>query len=256
MRAGINRLLYAFSVYVVPMLIAAATVASLLWSPQRYESSGALPLTLRAVHDESATLAPAAALKLLQQAPLTNRYGTRLAETPIWFTFDAPSMGPARPVFIELPSRHAQTLTCWDASTLAWLGAATRVSTSGRISPVKAGFSIQLDPLSGTQPILCRGTFSGPAYINALAWNQQSLAASALDFEESAALITGGLLTLAVFVFVTALINREMTYVIFAAWLVGNLRLCANALGWDTEWLGRALEPEAMQMVRDRKSVV
>ncbi|PCE21930.1 diguanylate cyclase [Paraburkholderia acidicola] len=250
MRAGINRLLYAFSVYVVPMLIAAATIASLLWSPERYESSGSVPLALRAIHDENATLAPAAALKLLQQAPLTHRYSTRLAETPIWFSFDAPSTGPARPVFIELPSRHAQTLTCWNAATLTALGTASRVSTSGRINPVKAGFSIQLDPFSGTQPVLCRGTFSGPAYINALAWNQQSLAVSALHFEESAALITGGLLTLAVFVFVTALINREMTYVIFAAWLVGNLRLCANALGWDTEWLGRALAPEAMQMVR------
>ena len=59
-------------------------------------------------------------------------------------------------------------------------------------------------------------------------------------------MIAGGLLTLAVFVFVTALINRELTYVIFAAWLVGNLRLCANAMGWDMEWLGRVIPPDYM----------
>ncbi|WP_240766225.1 EAL domain-containing protein [Paraburkholderia flava] len=250
MRAGTDRLLYAFSIYLVPLLIAAATLAVLVWSPHRFESSGALPVTLRAVHDEHAALAPAAALAQLQQAGPTRRYSTQLAETPIWFTFDAPALQPARPVFIELPSRHAQTLACWDATTLTPLGTADRLATSGRISPVKAGFSLELGTLSVAQPILCRGTFSGPAYINAFAWDSQSLAGSALDFQESSALIAGGLLTLAVFVFVTALINRELTYVIFSVWLVGNLRLCANAMGWDTEWIGREIPPEAMHLLR------
>lgn len=52
------------------------------------------------------------------------------------------------------------------------------------------------------------------------------------------------MLMLAIFVFVTAIINREWTYVIFAAWLVGNLRLSANAMGFDTEWMGRRIPPE------------
>ncbi|MGH8780424.1 putative bifunctional diguanylate cyclase/phosphodiesterase [Paraburkholderia sp.] len=250
MRAGIDRLLYAFSVYAVPVLIAAATVAVLLWSPQRFESSGGVPLTLRAIHDNHATLTPPAAMALLRQAPGTRRYSTRLAETPIWFTVDAPAMQPARPVLIEFPSRHAQTLACWAASTMTPLGTASRIATSGQMRPVKAGFFVELGTLASAEPILCRGTFSGPAYINALAWDRAGLTTSALDFEESSALIAGGLLTLAVFVFVTALINRELTYVIFAAWLVGNLRLCANAMGWDTEWLGRAIAPDAMQMLR------
>ena len=73
---------------------------------------------------------------------------------------------------------------------------------------------------------------------------------SALDFQESSGLIAGGLLTLAVFVFVTAMINREWTYVIFAVWLVGNLRLCANAMGWDMEWVGRVIPPEYLQIIR------
>ncbi|QDQ81467.1 EAL domain-containing protein [Paraburkholderia megapolitana] len=250
MRAGIDRLLYAFSVYVVPVLIAAASVLILLWSPHRFESSGAMPLTLRAIHDNRATLIPAAAMKLLQQASGTRRYSTQLAESPIWFTFDAPAMQPARPLLIEFPSRHAQTLACWVASTMTPLGTASRRSTSGQMRPVKAGFSVELGTLTSAESILCRGTFSGPAYINVFAWDRSGLAVSALDFEESSALIAGGLLTLAVFVFVTALINRELTYVIFAAWLVGNLRLCANAMGWDTEWLGHTIAPEAMQPLR------
>ncbi len=100
------------------------------------------------------------------------------------------------------------------------------------------------------ESILCHGPYSGPAQINAFSWDWQGLRNSALDFQESSGLVAGGLLTLAVFVFVTALINHEWTYVIFAVWLVGNLRLYANAMGWDMQWLGRVLLSDYMTPLR------
>lgn len=247
--ACIDWLLYAFSVYVVPILIATATIATLLWSPHQFQSSGGVPLALRVVTDPSGLLAPVKAVKLLEYAPETRRYSTQLAETPIWYLFD-PSLTLEQPTFVELPSRHAVTLACWVVSTMEPLGMADRSGTTGEIRVIKAGFSVHVGSLAKLEPILCRGTFSGPAYISALAWDTRGLINSAFDFEESAALIAGGLLTLAVFVFVTALINRELTYVIFAAWLVGNLRLSANAMGWDVQWLGRMIAPENMQLLR------
>src|SRR5262249_21392671 len=87
-------------------------------------------------------------------------------------------------------------------------------------------------------------------YITASASNRDKLDETTLDFQQGASLITGGLLTLAIFVFVTAIINREWTYVIFAAWLVGNLRLSANAMGFDTEWLGRLIPAGHMGLLR------
>ncbi|WP_251031583.1 putative bifunctional diguanylate cyclase/phosphodiesterase [Paraburkholderia strydomiana] len=172
----------------------------------------------------------------------TARFSTHLAETPFWFTLIPPVEAGGGTTFIDLPSRHAQTVSCWRmAPTLTLLGAGDRHGTSGEMRFNKAGFALELDHNAPHAPILCRATFSGPAYITASASSRDTLEAATLEFHEGASLLTGGLLTLAIFVFVTAIINREWTYVIFAAWLVGNLRLTANAMGFDTEWLSRAI---------------
>ncbi|WP_370467312.1 putative bifunctional diguanylate cyclase/phosphodiesterase [Caballeronia sp. BR00000012568055] len=246
----IDGALYAVAVYAVPFLIALGTIATLYFLPRQYESRGSLPLPMRVVSDHADTLDPARALEALQGAQPVKSYSTRLSEKPVWFSFTSPSMSAQSQTVVELPSRHAQTLACWDANTLRPLGRADRDSTSGEMKPVKAGFFILVGVLHEPESIVCRGTYSGPAQVNAFAWDWQGLRNSSLDFQESSGLIAGGLLTLAVFVFVTALINHEWTYVIFAVWLVGNLRLCANAMGWDMQWLGRLLPSEYMNALR------
>ena len=246
----LDRALYAFSVYIVPILIAGGTIATLLLLPRQYQATGAITLPFHVLNEHKASLAPADAFARLHDAPSTTRFSTQLSETPIWFTFTAPAMGTAHPTLIEFPSRHAQTLSCWVASSMQPLGHADREIATGEMRAVKAGFSVYLGFLANPVPLLCRGTFSGPAQLTALAWDSPNLRNSALDFQEASGLIGGGLLTLAVFVFVTAIINREWTYVIFAVWLVGNLRLCANAMGWDTQWLDRAIPPDWMPLLR------
>jgi diguanylate cyclase (GGDEF)-like protein len=246
----IDDALYAVAVYAVPVLIALGTLATLYFLPRQYDSRGAVPLPLRVIVDRSGLLRPADALQALRDAPAVSSYSTRLSEKPVWFAFTAPRMGGDLSTAIELPSRHAQTVACWDAATLKPIGIADRDGASGAMHPVKAGFFVQAGHLSAPLTMLCRGTYSGPAQVSVLAWDGQALRRSALDFQESSGLIAGGLLTLAVFVFVTAMINREWTYVIFAAWLVGNLRLCANAMGWDTQWLGRVLPAEFVPAMR------
>src|SRR5690606_24106466 len=47
-----------------------------------------------------------------------------------------------------------------------------------------------------------------------------------------------------------AVTNREWLYVLLAAWLVGNLRLGAYMMGWDTQWLGHAIPLEWMPLLR------
>jgi hypothetical protein len=209
-------------------------------------------LSFPVIPDPSATLSPATAIARLRDAAPTARFSTHLAETPFWFMLTAPALGGAGPTFIDLPSRHAQALSCWRTGpVLTLLGAANRQGTSGEMRANKAGFALRLDEHAAQTQILCRGTFSGPAYITASATNAEELEVSALDFTQSASLITGGLLTLAIFVFVTAIINREWTYVIFAAWLVGNLRLSANAMGFDTEWMGWLIPPDHIALLRE-----
>ncbi|AXF12694.1 diguanylate cyclase (plasmid) [Paraburkholderia graminis] len=241
-----------FSVYVAPFVIGLGSVAVLLWAPHQFDTSGTVPLSFPVVADPSGALSPTAAMARLRNAPTTARFSTHLSETPFWFALNLPADARAGATFIDLPSRHAQTVSCWrTAPTITLLGAGNRQSTSGAMRFNKAGFVLKLEESAPDASILCKGSFSGPAYITASALSGDKLEATTLDFHEGASLLTGGLLTLAIFVFVTAIINREWTYVIFAAWLVGNLRLTANAMGFDTEWLGRVIPSDHIASVRE-----
>jgi len=244
-----------FSVYVAPFVIALGTIAVMFWAPRQFDTTGTVPLRFHVIADPAATLRPADAIARLRDsasiAP-TARFSTHLAQTPFWFLLEAPASNTSVPAFIDLPSRHAQTISCWStAPSPALLGAGDRYGTHGDIRFNKAGFALQLSAQTRDTPILCRGTFSGPAYITATALSRDKLEETTLDFQQGASLITGGLLTLAIFVFVTAIINHEWTYVIFAAWLVGNLRLTANAMGFDTEWMGRLIPPGHIEFLRE-----
>lgn len=240
-----------FSVYVAPFVIALGTIAVLFGAPHQFDTKGTVPLSFPVIADPSAALSPDAAIARLRDIAPTARFSTHLAGTPFWFMLTPPIVAGDGGTFVDLPSRHAQTLSCWRTTpALTLLGTGDRHGTSGAIRSNKAGFALKLDDPAPDAPILCRGTFSGPAYITASAASRDKLELTALDFQQGASLITGGLLTLAIFVFVTAIINREWTYVIFAAWLVGNLRLSANAMGFDTEWMGRLIPPDHIELLR------
>ncbi|REE07457.1 diguanylate cyclase/phosphodiesterase [Paraburkholderia sp. BL27I4N3] len=243
---------HRFSVFTAPFVIALGSIAVVLWEPHQFDTAGMVRLSFPVIADPSAALSPTDAIARLRDTAHTARFSTHLAETPFWFMLTAPDVTSEEVTYIDLPSRHAQTLSCWRAGAAPrLLGTGDRHGTSGKMHFNKAGFALRLDDPAPHAPILCRATFSGPAYITASVSSEEELAISALDFHQSAALITGGLLTLAIFVFVTAIINREWTYVIFAAWLVGNLRLSANAMGFDTEWLGRLIPPDHIAFVRE-----
>jgi diguanylate cyclase (GGDEF)-like protein len=250
----LDQALYAFSVYAVPALIALGALIAMLFLPREFPAEHGPPLAFHVFDARQTSPDPAEALARLAGTPAVASYHTHLSETPIWFSFVAAPAAdpahPARPALLELPSRHARSVQCWRARDLHLLGTGDRVATSGRIRTARAGFALSLGRLAAPETILCEGRFSGPAELTVLAWTPRQLRNAELDFQQSSGLIAGGLLTLAVFVFVTALINREWTYVIFAVWLVGNLRLCANAMGWDGEWLGRVIPAHDLALLR------
>ena len=195
-------------------------------------------------------MGPAEAKADLPSSALISTFSTNLSTAPVWFSATAPASGSTAHSIIEFPSRHAQMVECWQATTLRSLGKADRDTVSGQMRATKAGFSVALDSPPDLESILCRARFSGPAHLTVLAWDSRQLHDSELDFQDNSSLVAGGLLTLAVFLFVTALINREWTYVVFSVWLVGNLRLSANAMGWDTEWLDRIIPAADQALLR------
>jgi len=241
----LDALIYALSVYGLPLAIGVMMLVALMAWERQFDAGEVRPLGLAVIEDRAAALDPEQAAQRLRSAQPVTHHDTRLSVAPFWFAFTAAPGGD-----VELPSRHALQLACWDGATLRGIGRADRTGTSGNLSAVKAGFAIDLGRLDAPARILCRGTFAGPARISALQWPDAKLAASALDFHRNAGLLEGGLAVLSIFVLVTAIINREWLYVLFATWLLASLRLGAISAGWDMHWFGRSIPAEWIFVVR------
>jgi diguanylate cyclase (GGDEF)-like protein/PAS domain S-box-containing protein len=234
----LDRFLYALAAYATPVLIALATVIALSTWQTFFPYSPANPLALRIVEDPGQGLAPAQARNLLAGRPAVQHYDTHRSEQPVWFQFGVEPTVGNEPIVAEFPSRHAIATACWNADTLAPLGDADREHATGSIKAIKSGFALTLGVVASPRQVLCRASFIGPARLTAFEWPAAQLQVAAEEYHRNAGLLDGGLLVLAIFMLVTAAINRNSLYVMFAAWLVVNLRVAELSVGWDLQWLG------------------
>ena len=186
----------------------------------------------------------------VRERPATPFQDTQLSEAPFWFSFPVPKEVERTPLMIEFPSRHAMDIACWDASTMKPLGSGNRQGTAGGISTVKAGFALELSPALKDGQVVCRTSAIGPARLSALTWQAADLEISVQEFHRKSGLLDGGIIVLAIFVLITALINRNGLYVLFAAWLVVNLRMGAMSAGWDSQWLGNSVPQDWLLRIR------
>jgi diguanylate cyclase (GGDEF)-like protein len=246
--ATVPWLLYAISVYGVPLLIAAVTVYALVAWDSQYATGSPEPVAFRVVR-ESVPLDPRTAEAELAKIAPVDGFDTHLSDAPFWFEFGLPPAGEVDPV-IELTSRHGTAVACWGGPKEVWLGQVTRQEAQGSLLRAKSGFVLDLAQVAQPTLIVCRGTFQGPAHISILRWSRLEFAASVEKFHRDSGLLDGGLGVLAAFVLLTAFVTREWLYVIFAAWLVANLRMAAISAGWDGQWLEHAIPWDWMIPVR------
>ena len=248
--AGLDSLLRALSIYIVPVAIAVASIAALILWDDQYSGTGSQPIQLQVLLDESASLNAVQAANRLEKLPPVSRFDTKRSENPVWFTFAIPPDASSRNTTVEFPSRHASTIACWDRSGMTPLGEATRRASKGRLSLAKAGFALQLDQGAAAAAAVCRASFIGPATLSAAFWRTEDWRQSINEFHRNSGLLDGGLIVLAVFVLMTAWINRQILYVLFAAWLVLTLRMSAISAGWDIQWLGHSVPAAWLQTSR------
>jgi diguanylate cyclase (GGDEF)-like protein/PAS domain S-box-containing protein len=242
--AGVEALLRLFAYYLIPAAIGVVSVTALLLWHNQYGVPQDLRLKFQVVSAEQVPLAtPAAAQAALRLRPPIDNFETKLSELPVWFAF-APAHRATRDV-IELPSRHARSVACWDGATLQPLGSADRDGVQGGFEAVKSGFALHLTTLP--DQIVCRGRFIGPASLTVRQWSGEEFAQSIRQYHRKSGLLDGGMIVLAVFVLITALINRQRLYLLLAGWLVLNLRVGALSAGWDMQWLGQQV-PAAWQL--------
>ncbi|WP_326543288.1 EAL domain-containing protein [Pseudorhodoferax sp.] len=254
LNTGLDKALYAMGIYGLPVLLAVVSfIALLFWSNQYGDAPSARSLAFHVVQaPEGEDMAPAQALSLLKSAPVpVGLHDTRLSEAPFWLLVPlADQQVDVKSSSIEFASRHATELRCWNATTLQPLGRSDRVSSDGALSQFKAGFALQLQAAGSPAALLCQARFVGPARITVLDWPTPAMTSSGHEFHRNAGLLDGGLIVLALFVLTTAVVNRSGLYVLFAVWLLVNLRMGALSAGWDTQWLGRAVPADWVLRMR------
>ncbi|MBK4736329.1 putative bifunctional diguanylate cyclase/phosphodiesterase [Noviherbaspirillum pedocola] len=243
-------MLYWLSAYIVPISIGALSLIVLVYGPDQYPAESGKPLAFRAYEEQSENLAPQEALARLAKQPAANFRDTHLSEQPFWLAFEITPEAREAISHIDFPSRHTTSLACWDATTMRELGAADRRGTSGGFSLFRAGFVLSLPLSADGMNILCREMFKGPARAELASWTAPSMAYATRAFERYSGLLDGGLIVLALFVLITAMINRESTYLLFSAWLLVNLRLAGLSTGWDVQWLGHTVSPDWVYRIR------
>ncbi len=242
----LDKLLYGFSTFALPLVIGLVSIVALLSWKSQYPVPDSKPLALRVIAQSGDAMTPAQALAKLQDQSPVIYHDTQLSEVPLWFTVDVAEDNTGQYRSVEFPSRHAMETSCWDSNGLLPMGSATRQSAEGAVAPVKAGFALNLESRVGASHLLCRAQFIGPARLSAVLWPTSQLQIAAQEFQRNSGLLDGGLIVLAVFVLITALINRQSAYVLFAAWLLINLRMGALSAGWDSQWLGRTIPQELL----------
>lgn len=253
--AGLDKALYTLGIYGLPALLLGFSMLALLtWTKQYGEAPGARSLAFRVAQapDPAAVLTPQQALALLTAAPApVVQHDTRLSEAPFWLLVPlADQQVDLAHNSVEFASRHATDLSCWNAATLKPLGTSGRERSDGALTQFKAGFALRLASAGLPPALLCSAQFVGPARITVLDWPTAELTSSGFEFHRNAGLLDGGLIVLALFVLTTALVNRRGVYVLFAVWLLVNLRMGALSAGWDTQWLGRAVPTEWVMRMR------
>jgi diguanylate cyclase (GGDEF)-like protein/PAS domain S-box-containing protein len=235
-QGAVDAILRVFAYYLIPIGIGLVSLVALVFWHNQYRASDDVALGMRVLSQQQ-PMAPGAALAALQLRPRISQYDTKLSETPVWFSID--TLRRASNDIVEFPSRHAVDLACWDGATLAPLGTASRSSSSGALAGAKAGFALNMANLP--PQVLCRATFAGPARLNVREWPRAQFALSIEQYHRKSGLLDGGMIVLAVFVLITALINRQKLYVLLAGWLILNLRVGALSAGWDIQWLGQVV---------------
>lgn len=234
--------------FAIPLLVGVFTLVAVTIWQLRYNPVVNNAISVRVVPETgSRTLSLTEATRKSGTASRVMSYETYRSKSPVWFSIDPAELGPGI-AYIEFPSRHAVELVCWNPGTYELLGSGTRRSSKGAVEPVKAGYALSVAaPYSA---VICKGTFMGPAVVSARKWDANGLRASMLYGERQSGVLDGGIIVLALFVFTIAIINKQSVYVLFAGWLILNLRIAALSAGWDIQWLGHTIPADLLLPVR------
>ena len=256
MKTAIESTLNRLGTFVFPAVLVLLSATALVWQLGHFEASAgtALPIKVWEQLDSAVSPEHANVLVALETAVPTTSFETRLSTNEFWFSVEIPPYLDDRPGAIELPSRHAAGVTCWDGRTDRLLGSGDRLTTTGLLVTSRAGFAFPSAGLRGVSSLLCRGDFRGPAKIVVIAWNADALAVAQDTYDRTGTLLEAGIGILALTMLITALLNRSWLYWVFVGWLLLNMRMAALSAGTDFNFFGYPLGQDLL--IESRKWTV
>lgn len=251
-RKQIEELLAGLAAVIFPTLLVVIAGGALLLNLAQVDAFPATELPLRVWRQDAAVPAPdhKAVLELLRSGEPTTSFATDLSTSDFWFTLEVGKQFDSATHVVDFPSRHAITLTCWDASTGALLGRADRRSSEGQLSVSRGGFALAGTPLSPLGQVLCKGAFRGPAKIAARAWPLEALRSAQVSHRDTGAMIEAGIGALALFMLLTAWVNRSRLYWTFVGWLLLNMRMASLSAGTDWDLFGVVVDTSLLVDMR------
>ncbi len=247
----IGNILAWLGIWVIPSVVVVA-FGVLIWQNSTNSTQEGTPLPIAVWESDGlqAITHPSEVQTQLARAPVTPYTDTQLSTREYWFSVTASAPKIDQPWAIDFPSRHATNLTCWDRATNTLLGTSNRSSAKGQLTKSRAGFAMQFGPAQAQIALVCSGEFEGPARIAASVWHTSDLDSAELAYKRTGGLIDGGIGVLAVFMLLTALVNRSALYWVFFGWLALSLRMAALSAGTDFEVLGVGITPSLLVPIR------
>jgi len=179
----LEKILYKISVYLVPLVTGLISIIAFVYWPSQYNIHGGKAIEFQAIQELTSAWQPTTALFELDKLQAVTYRDTELIETPFWVQFSIQPDADLNPDAVEFPSRHSNTLTCWESDTLVRIGGGNRIAFDGSVIAIKAGFALALKPIATPLKVLCRIESVGPGRISLFLWDFADLKQSELEFQ-------------------------------------------------------------------------
>lgn len=238
------RFLRVLSFYFIPFAIVLLTLWILLFQPNRFPAQHGQRLDYRTGSGMMVEPSPERSQHLLQTMP-----ASRL-ETPgkNWLLFQLPTLPPnPQNYVIRINDAALSSLQCQLAPD--WHPLPVQHPSQNPIALPLQGYIIDLGTNPQANTVLCQLS-SENTVLHLELWPADDLQRYATYQARGISLLEGGVLTLALLILLLAAITRSWTYLLLSIWLVGNLRLGAMAMTWDSVWLGHSLPSEYLVQIR------
>jgi diguanylate cyclase (GGDEF)-like protein len=247
-RKHLEKSLDILVVVVFPTLLVAIVGWILLMRMVQVDAAAISDLSIRVWMQDKAQSAPdrQAVLNILQAIEPATVVKTQLSTNDFWFVLDVGDRFDGATQVIDFPSRHSSSVACWDANTDTLLGVADRTSVQGQLVSSRSGYSLVARPGLALSKVLCKAAFRGPGRISAQVWSIDALRNAQLHHRNSGAMIEAGIGVLALFMLLTAWVNRSALYWTFVGWLLINMRMAALSAGTDWELFGIPIGPSTV----------